>query len=130
MGLRRVVELKFGEIVEYQGVVYRAGARDNHEINVVSNDPADVQKGFHEHAPGVFVKRVLRSEVDASYFVINLGTYQGPEFQITDEREGKFRLFGSSAKPEWGFTLLERGAWEKWVPAQEVERIREERIPI
>lgn len=122
--------MRFGEIVEYQGLSYRAGKRNERTINVVSDDPNTLDHGFQECAPGVYVKQVLRSEIDAAYAVFNKATYRGHEFTIGSARDGQVLLSGGVAFAGWGFEQAEYGVWEKWADITEVDRIWEERVPI
>lgn len=121
--------MQFGDVVVYQGVAYREGGHDEWTIDVVSSNPSDLDKGFSEYAPGVYVKRVPRTEIDAAYVVFNKATYHGYEFSIGDERDGHVLLSGSLAFSEWGFKQVEYGVWEKWVPIADVDNIREHRVP-
>lgn len=123
-------DLKFGEIVEYQGHVYRAGERSQHVMEVISNDAVDIQNGFYEYALGVYIKEVPRTNIDAAYIVFNKAQYRGHQYTIGAEREGEVRLSGGYAEPGWGFDLVEPGCWEKWVEVRDLEKIWERRIPI
>jgi hypothetical protein len=119
-------------IVMYQGSRYRAGRVDKDTIEVVSEDPADMQRGFapYEYQSGVYVKEVRRAEVDEVYLLYTMAQFRGKTYPVVSMQDGKYQLFGHGGDAKFGFQRIDHGVWERWVGPEELDRIWEERTPI
>jgi hypothetical protein len=123
--------MRFGRYATYHGVVYEVGSVDDKSLKLISNNPADVQRGFVAGSHGKFNKTVALSEVTEAHTVYTRALYRGREVTVLGARDGALRLYtGESFWEELGFEVLGPGWAEKEVSISEVERVWEERRPL
>jgi hypothetical protein len=117
-------------IVIYQGTRYRAGRHDEDTIELVSEDAADLRRGFAEYRPGLYVKTVRRTEIDEAYMLYTWAQFRGRTYPVMSVQDGKYQLFGDAGDEEFGFQRIDQSIWEGWVGPEELDRVWEERRPI
>lgn len=116
-------------IAIYQGRRYRAGRYDQVSIEVVSEDAADLRRGFSEYRPGLYVKWVPRTEIDEAYLLYTWAQFQGRKYPVISVKDGNYQLYGHAGDEEFGFHCIDYGVWERWAGPEELDRVWEERKP-
>jgi hypothetical protein len=116
-------------IVIYQGSRYRPGRFDQDTIQLVSEDPADLRRGFAEYEPGLYVKTVPRTEVDDAYLLYTWAQFLGRKYSVMSVQDGKYQLYGHAGDAKYGFQCIDYGVWERWVGPEELDHVWEERRP-
>lgn len=123
--------MRFGRYAMYHGVEYQVGSVVDNSIMLISDNPADVHRGFSAGSHGKFRKTVGRTEVTDVYIVYTRALYCGRTVDVVHASGGMLRL--STGEPFWkelGFQDLGPGWAEKEVRADEVERVWEEHRPL
>lgn len=103
---------------------------DSDQVVLFSEEELD---GF-EHADGYWRRAVLRSEVEWLVLVRTVAAFGGEPCMVLDEDDNGLHiayLGHSGMKAEaLGYWMVDHGAYEVIVPAEEVFSIRVERIPV
>jgi hypothetical protein len=123
-------EIKNGEYTEYDGNEYRIGCFTSSTVNLISNDPASIYKGFiditHPNNPNkVFRKIVPLKNIGKVYKVHTIAIYHGLPVGIESYHDDKILLATSDPifLKEYGFEEVDRMVYMKEVNRDEVELV-------
>lgn len=83
---------------------------------------------------GLYVKTVLRDELDEAYSIDTIATYKGREYLVLLEESGKYCIQGGRQEDlmiSLGFNYTEdRGVYRKWVDKNDLTSIHERKTSI
>ncbi|MGM7723473.1 hypothetical protein [Metabacillus sp. Hm71] len=117
--------IRKGKYVLYNGEEYKFTNLNSHlnSIELVSNKPNDLNKGFNLYAENVFVKTVSLNDIEKLFYVYLYVRYKGKEFPASDGKDGTILLDTSDAEiaKELDFEQTDKYQYSKYVPFQEVD---------
>lgn len=126
--------MKNGLYAIYNGREYEAGVKEDGSITLRSNDSNDLKNGFTLYKNIIYIKRVKSNGVESIYSAITYADYNGCKCQVIKEIDdklllnailGDYKIFVSL-----GFDMVDRGVYNKWVNAKDVESVYEIREAI
>ena len=130
-------EIKNGEYTKYNDDEYRIGCINSSTVNLISNSPESIHKGFIDitqpnNPNKVFRKTVPISEIKSVFKVYTIAIYHGLPVGIESYHDNKILLATSDPVflKEHGFKEVDRMVYMKEVNRDEVELVdKRELIP-
>ena len=91
-------------------------------------------EGFHEAAPGRWVRPVPAAECEQVSYVATVCEWGGAPCTVLGDRDGELLIeYAGGLAPtaaRLGLERVERGVYRRWVPREEVAELREEARPV
>lgn len=127
--------MKEGYYAVYKGKEYKAAYSpdlgDNDIIMLMTEDVNGLRNGFTKGFYGI-TKKVKRDELDTAYSIKVNAIYQGYQFQVSEEKDGRVLLYTS----DWGISQklnmeqTDKFSFHKWVTKDEIEKAWEQKEPL
>jgi hypothetical protein len=114
----------------YKGKEYRLAISKDKELRLVSSDVSDLEIGFFERSPGLYVLNVKKEDLESYYRVSTSVRYKGFDFGIWSTEGDKILI---SRDCDWhlaqklGLEPSDKGIYEKWVKEEDLEKVWEEK---
>lgn len=113
----------------YEGNEYIISKLDDGMYKLISRNKNDLNRGFKETFPKVYVKIVSLKEITSAYSVSTFCKYKGYRFQIVREKDEKILIHTGDYNlyQQLDLDFVEKGAYDKWVDRDEIEELWEEK---
>jgi hypothetical protein len=115
--------IRKGKYALYNGDEYRFAKSKANTIELISNNLADLNKGFKKYAENVYVKTVTLGEIDKLFYIYSYAKYKGVEFPASKGEDGTVLLDTSDTElaKQLGFERTDKYQYSKYVPYDEVD---------
>ncbi|WP_027088403.1 hypothetical protein [Cohnella panacarvi] len=122
--------MRSGLYAFFKGSEYRLIEISDGGLELISNDSKDIDKGFSFYDEGVFVKKVVREQLDQVCLIDTFALYKGVKLKVGSMRNGKVLLGTSQLQlvEDLGFDRTDKYFYEKWVDIAEVQLIEEKQL--
>jgi hypothetical protein len=118
----------------YQGREFRLAILDGGNLELASEDSADISLGFTKYYEGLYVLPVKRPDLQEVFSIHPVARYQGFEFGIhgqdTDKAVVSLTTGDEKIAERLDFDRADKFYWEKWVSVDELEKTWEIKTPL
>ncbi len=127
---------RHGHYAVYRGKEYRLGIGKGDDLELYSEDPADLLMGFDKIDNCIFALQVKKEDLSSYYSIGTLVSYKGNEFGIVTVKGDKVLIttggVGWSRQfiEDMGLEQVDLGVYEKWVDEKDLDKVWEEKSPI
>ncbi len=119
-------KIKIGKYAKYKGSEYKLTADMSGNDFIFTFNKNIIDETFVEREKGVFYKDVELSLLEGIYRYTPYAMYKGEKFLILRKLNNGFVVDGTKEQAEkFGFQMVDKGVYDGWFPANEVDVIEE-----